>query len=327
MDDFLFIAFTIEICTEMMENFLNVCEQLGVPVLEEKTEWPSEKTVFLGMLLDGRSKQIAIPVEKKNKALQLLHWTIDSKKVTIKLVQQLTGTLNFLNRAIVPDRAFMRMMYSKLKLRDKKGRMLKQYHHVTLDKSFKLDCRTWVIFLNNCQSTRLCRPFIDWSDQQRNTTLRFYSDASRSADLGMGAYYDNGWIVAKWNKSFIEEQKPSIEFLELYALTAALLTWSDQIENGKFKIFCDNDAVVHMVNNLTSSCHHCMKLIRIIALEGIIHNRKICVRHVRSEMNVLADALSRLDFKHFWKFVPTTMKCAPEPLLALIWHVQKLWFS
>ena len=45
---------------------------------------------------------ISIPVEKKNKALNLLNEAIDKRKVMIKFIQPLTGILNFLNHAIVP---------------------------------------------------------------------------------------------------------------------------------------------------------------------------------------------------------------------------------
>ena len=67
--------------------------------------------VFLGTLLDGQQKLIAIPIEKIIKDINLLQWAINKKKVNIKFVQQLTGTLNFLNKAIVPGRAFTRGMY------------------------------------------------------------------------------------------------------------------------------------------------------------------------------------------------------------------------
>ena len=116
---------------------------------------------FLGMLLNGRNKMISIPIEKKNKAVQLLKWVIGSRKITVNIVQKLTGTLNFLNRALVPGRTFTRMMYNKLKIRDHQGNMLKSYHHVTVEKEFRLDCEIWMSFLNSSDSRRLCRPFID----------------------------------------------------------------------------------------------------------------------------------------------------------------------
>ena len=48
----------------------------------------------------------AVPVEKRIKSMNLIDYVLDNKKVTIKFIQHLTRTLNFLNKAIVPGRNF-----------------------------------------------------------------------------------------------------------------------------------------------------------------------------------------------------------------------------
>ena len=105
--------------------------------------------------------------------------------------------------------------------------------------------------------------------------LNFYSDASLNPKFGMGAVYHNRWLYMQWNEQFIRKQKPSIEFLELYALAIALLKWgtSSELRNTRVIIFCDNEAVVHMINGMASSCTQCMKLIRVIVLDCLQFNR------------------------------------------------------
>ena len=88
----------------------------------EKTEWTSSVMVFLGILINGKTHTLSIPENKRLKALDLINYALMKKKVTIKFVQKLTGTLNFINRAIVPRRAFTKGMYDKLRLKDKEGR-------------------------------------------------------------------------------------------------------------------------------------------------------------------------------------------------------------
>ena len=102
LDDFLIIAYTIALCKQYMTQFLELCQQIGCPTAEDKTEWATQVIIFLGMLLDGRNFRISIPIDKRIKALNSLNWVLDHRKVTIKRVQQLTGILNFLNRVIVP---------------------------------------------------------------------------------------------------------------------------------------------------------------------------------------------------------------------------------
>ena len=127
--------------------------------------------------------------------------------------------------------------------------------------------------------------------------LGFFSDASFNKKLGFGATFKSRWIVGQWNESFIMNCKPSIEFLELFALTVAVLTWSrePELNNSRITVHCDNQAVVQMVNKTTSSCLQCMKLLRMLALNGINCNRRLFATYIASGANILADALSRLN--------------------------------
>ena len=69
LKDFLFIALMRMVCNAMIQNFLFLCQQLNIPVVIEKTEWGSTLVTFLGILLNGRSLTLFIPLEKRTKAL------------------------------------------------------------------------------------------------------------------------------------------------------------------------------------------------------------------------------------------------------------------
>ena len=75
-----------------------------------------------------------------------------------------------------------------------------------------------------------------------------------------------------------------------------------ELANCRIIIHCDNQAVVSMVNKLASSCDKCMKFLCILMLNNLIHNRRISVIYIKSSEDILSDALSRMDFKHFKKF-------------------------
>ena len=134
----------------MIRQFLELCAQLGVPVSMDKTEWASEKIIFLGIMLDGYHLILAIPEEKKTKGVELITEILAQKKTTMKKLQQLCGFLNFLGKAIFPGRPFTRRMYAKYAhlvcvsdaqhKRDVQIYKWKQHYHVHLDKEFKLDC-------------------------------------------------------------------------------------------------------------------------------------------------------------------------------------------
>ena len=329
LDNFLFVGTSEQVCNNSLRAFLVMCADLGCPVSEEKTEFASTMVVFLGILLNGEAKWLAIPQDKILKSLNLIEWAIQKKKVTIKFVQRLSGSLNFLNKAIIPGRAFTRGMYDKLKLRDAQGNMLKQYHHVNLGSTFIKDCLVWKQFLLNGDRIGLCRPFIDVNGERDATELNFYTDSSLSRDKGMGGIFNSRWIVAKWGRSFIDNEKPSIAFLELYALTAAIITWGHlpQFRNSRIIVFCDNKSVRDMVNVYASGCPQCMKLVRILAMNGLKYNRHLFIKYVKSKDNILADALSRLEFNRFWRNSPPDMNQQPDQIDPSIFPVEKVWYA
>ena len=147
MDDFLFLALTILRCNYLIQQFLALCNKIGIPIAQDKTEWASELVTFLGVLLNGRLFVLSIPLEKRQKAETLPRTMIEHNKVTVKELQTLCGYLNFLGKAIYPGRAFTWRMYSKyaglVDIKSSSSKVVglkyqpKQYHHVKVDWEFK----------------------------------------------------------------------------------------------------------------------------------------------------------------------------------------------
>ena len=203
--------------------------------------------VFLGILLDGTNMILAIPEDKRLKALNLVRSFINRKKATVKELQSLCGLLNFLNKAIYPGRAFLRRMYAKYgNITDKKTYKtakhngirktfhLKLHHHIRLDAEFKADCKIWEKFLQpeeNDLRMVVNRPMLDIEMFQTSKQIKFYSDASAAKDLGFGCIFGKNWVYGRWEENFIEKYRPSIEFLELFALCAGLFTWEEKLKN------------------------------------------------------------------------------------------------
>ena len=105
--------------------------------------------------------------------------------------------------------------------------------------------------------------------------LWFYTDLSSPESLGFGGVYENQWFFGKWEPGFITECKLSIAFLELYALVTGMLIWSNRLQNICMVVFCDNQSVVQMVNQMISKCPNCMYLIRLLVFAGMTHNRRV----------------------------------------------------
>ena len=224
-------------------------------------------------MLDGSNLVLTIPPEKRDRALTLLNYFKDKKKATVKQLQVLTGYLNFLNKAIFPGRAFTRRIYAKYA--GAVSHQLRPYHHVRLDKEFKFDFEVWRLFLSRSMDKVVCRPIVDLDHITSSVKLQFYSDASANRALGYGAVYNNEWLFNQWEPSYIDAHSLSIEYLELFALAAAVLTWGAKLRNCRITVYCDNLSVVNMVNASTSSCKNCMYLIRLLVLSGLVDNRRV----------------------------------------------------
>ena len=96
------------------------------------------------------------------------------------------------------------------------------------------------------------------------------------------------------------------------------------LNNKKVLIHCDNKAVVHMINDMTSGC---MVLIRLLMLNNLRCNRKIKALYIDTKSNLLSDALSRNQMEHFWKNAPSNIDRLPLAIPEEIWPVEKLWLS
>ena len=328
LDDFLFSSPDEQECNQLVRTFLSVCQHLGVPVAEDKTEWTTPRIQFLGILLDGINHMLIVPEDKRLKALNLVSAMSEKKKATIKEIQILTGNLNFLGKAIVPGCAYTRLMYNKLKTTNKVGNTLKQYYHVSVSQDFRDDCAMWLLFLQHALSRILCRPFLDLELESSSSRLDKYSDTSQAENLGFAVVFGEEYVYGQWEKGYIKRYQPSIVYCELYALCVGIFTWSHKLKNVRISIYCDNTSVRDMLNVTSTGCRNCMHLIRLILLDNLISNRKISVIYVKSKQNGRADALSRLEFKQFFDISPNfKLPGRQQKIPAGLWPASKIWIN
>ena len=319
LDDFFFAAISSFLCDMQVAKFVEICADICFPVSEEKIFWATHKLTFLDLLIDTINQLICIPVEKINKAKEMINYILNkqSRKIKLKHLQQLTGTLNFLSKAIVPGRAFTRRLYAHGE------HLLKKDHHLKVTKEMQSDLELWLTFLEH--PTIFARHFMDLEKQLTSEELDWYTDASST--LGAGGYNNTSYFIIEWDEDFLELFQPSINYLELYAVTVSVFNWVHRYKNKQITLFCDNMSVVHMINKTTSKCKNCMVLIRMLVLQAMIHNVRISAKHVRTEQNSLADHLSRLRYNEFRKLsrkLKKPFEGRATPIPEELWPMDKL---
>ena len=167
------------------------------------------------------------------------------------------------------------------------------------------------------------RPFTDFSRSNNVIDINMFTDASGS--IGCGGYCDDEWFSQLWDVNFLNTCRPSIEYLELYAVTVAIFNWIHKFQNMHIALFCDNKSVVCMINTTSSSCKNCMVLIRLIVLQGLLFNAKISAKHVSGKLNRISDQMScnKLELMH--RENPNVFRLAPKPIPEHLWPIFKIW--
>ena len=189
----------------------------------------------------------------------------------------------------------------------------------------RLDLQAWRKFL--APPMAYSRPFSDFSEQVTAVKVDFFMDAAKSEKLGCGGHCGKQWFFIRWQAHFLCLCDPSISYLELYAVTVGIYLWIHKFKNSKIILFCNNEAAVAMINNTSSSCKNCMVLLRLIVLQGLIHNVKIRAKYVRSKANRKADMISRREFALFHQLSNYEAELQPCKIPRELWPIEKIWLK
>ena len=95
LDDFLFIAPSKEKCRVDLNNFICLCQLIGIPITNEKTTGPAKVLQFAGISLDTGLMEARLPEDKLEKCCSQLTGFLSRKSVSLKELQSLMGLLNF----------------------------------------------------------------------------------------------------------------------------------------------------------------------------------------------------------------------------------------
>ncbi len=221
----------------------------------------------------------------------------------------IAGHLNFLTRALNFGCPFIRRLY------DAVGPwMMKKRRHLKIHEGIKQDMEMWKDFLS---TKPYCKSFIEYLELP-GEEVNWMTDASGAAQLGFGCYLNGYWIAERWPEDVIKPDNcTSTCFLELLALVCSVEKWVHLFRNKRVKIHCDNQAVVAVFNNCTSRCSKCMFLIRMMVGTCMKENFRAQAMFIRTEDNVLADSLSRLQLQKIFQLNPAARgkQVKPPPSL------------
>ena len=177
LDDFLFLGPPgSPDCKQALQQVLDTCNLLGVPVAAHKTEGPTTCLTSLGIQIDTVSMSLSLSRDKLARILSpVLTWR-GRRTATKRELQSLIGHLSHAGLVVLPGRAFLCRMIDLMKVAKLPS------HHVRLTSDFKSDLQWWVSF------------FPGWNGRsilpQPDPSYMVTSDASGT--WGCGAVSDSG---------------------------------------------------------------------------------------------------------------------------------------
>ena len=180
LNDFIFAGIeNSDQCKTLMNYFLSISQELGIPIADEKSVGSVTVLTFLGLEIDTEDMAIRIPQEKLESLKADLMFYSKQKRITLKNLQSLVGSLNFFGKAIRSARAFNRRFY------DLTMKAKKPHHFIKLNAERKADMHMWLYFLESFNG-KTYFPESSWTDSD---VLELFTDSAGSAAMGCGAYF------------------------------------------------------------------------------------------------------------------------------------------
>lgn len=299
IDDFIFIgkSGTSE-CADALQKFFNLCNEVGIPIKQQKTIFPTTCAPIHGIELDTVKLEARLPQDKLSELLQLLKSNMHRKKIRFRDLQSLLGHLNFACKVIKPGRCFLRRLY------DLTCGTHKPDHLIRLNKAARADLKVWASFLDQYNGCTIITDDIFVS----SNSLQLHTDAARSK--GFACIFQEFWT---WGAFSASVKQFHINILELYPITLAVYLFGSQWQNKNILFICDNLSIVHCLNNQTSKDKTIMRMLRIIVLQSLKFNFRFASKHISSKSNIICDKLSRFQISEA-KALAKHLKEEPEQI-------------
>ena len=244
---------------------------------------------------------------KLEKLWTLLERACSAKKLTLRELQSLIGSLSFVCKAVPPGRAFLRRI---INLTVK----LKHPGHLTrVTREAREDLRMWKSFLDTCNGAAII-PERVWLE---NTDIQLYTDASGS--IGFGGYFRGSWFQGHWPEHVLASS-PSIAWLEFFPIVVAVTIWGESLSGKRVLFRSDNQSVVAIINKQSSQCPLIMRLVRYFVLQCLRWNVMFRSVHIPGVQNDISDALSRFQVSRFRALAPEAKEVG-EVVPQVLWRI------
>lgn len=142
--------------------------------------------------------------------------------------------------------------------------------------------------------------FLRW----RHSLHHFYPVLYRRRPIcQLQGFFQGRWFAEKWPSPI--SQTESSAFYEISPIAVACRLWGSLWEHKHIVAFCENAAVVEAINEGCTSSKTIIPFLRHITCQSVNNNFSPSACHVPGHANIIADALSHLQFQTFQCLCPS----------------------
>ena len=282
--------------------------ELGYDISEKKVVQPATKVTCLGVDIDTVEFTVFITPDKVREILLECESWVNRSECTKKQLQSLLGKLLYVTKCVRISRPFLNRMLDVLRAADKLTK-------ISLSMDFKRDLNWFQKFLPRFNG----KAFIT----HRSITEEIELDASLQ---GLGARWGHQVYTIAIPMGYKDF---TIVHLEMFLenILVAIRTWASQWQGKAVRIFCDNAAVVSVLNSGKTRDMILAAIARNIFMETA--QADICLRttHIMGKINEIADSLSRWNMgvhyqQKFYHLLPIHVWTKiPDKALEINWSI------
>ena len=286
IDDLIYVGLPSKI-DAAFDFLMSLLADLGLEVSSKKLVAPATSVICLGILIDSKSRTISIPSEKLGQIVEFAI-TYCSKRDLQSLLghllyiaitycskrdlQSLLGHLLYIAKCVRPARIFLNRMLQVLRDNADKIKIL-------LTEQFARDLNWFNLFLSQYNGVTFYDNLICQAEMHLDASL-----------TGLGAVFNDMIYNLPIEKGYMGY---NIVQLEILNILVACKVWATHWANKRIKIWCDNLAVVEVLNSGKSRDDTLATCARNIWMLSAMYNFDILVYHISGKNNIIADLLSR----------------------------------
>ena len=275
--------------TQSFEALSRLFIDLGLTESKSKAHPPSTSMPYLGIQFDTVTMKMSIPPEKISEVREELSMWEKRNTASKKSLQQLLGKLFWVSRCVRFSRSFMGHLLSQLQ----------QLHSFPDQKKVKLlpECRQdiqwWCRYLRRFNGIEMLYPTdpIGLSLEQLLDTDKLVNCGDAQM-RGGGAYFGSEY----WSRPFpskLQDIAIPIHIKEFWVVLVSAWLWGDRWQGKLVYIFCDNDAVVEVLEKEKPKDPKMRELLQEFLYIVCTRGFTPVFRKIGSKANAVADFISR----------------------------------